>query len=50
MPFCDGSHVKTHFAGEEFAPKDTYKGRAERIDAPVWISTMMKDVLTPVLP
>jgi CDGSH-type Zn-finger protein len=34
MPFCDGSHVKTHFAGEEVAPKDTYKGRAERIDGP----------------
>ena len=34
MPFCDGSHVKAHFAGEEAAPKDTYRERAGRIDGP----------------
>lgn len=33
-PFCDGSHVKAHFAGTETAPKDTYMDRAEHIDGP----------------
>ena len=33
-PFCDGSHIKTGFAGTETASKDKYEDRAELLKGP----------------
>jgi CDGSH-type Zn-finger protein len=34
-PFCDGSHLKIHFAGAETASRDTYLDQAKILDGPI---------------
>jgi CDGSH-type Zn-finger protein len=33
-PFCDGSHAKTHFHGEETASRQPYEAQAQVLDGP----------------
>jgi CDGSH-type Zn-finger protein len=40
-PFCDGSHLKSHFDGTETASREPYINQAETVDGP---TVMLSDV------